>query len=151
MTEQRTDKPFGEYELGISPADRKLVIAALMAELRAAKGYSQREVADLLEISPQTYNGWEKARNEPPVEYLVRLSYLYRVSLDVLCGKGHQKVPTKQNVGQQIAEMRLQILDAEQKLNEITDEEQRTQLENMLRGMYSLLNLMEEANKKNKL
>lgn len=151
MSEQNTAKLFGEYELGISPADRKIIISGLMEELRKAKGYSQREVADLLAISPQTYNGWEKARNEPPVEYLVRLSYLYNVSLDILCGKSFQQVPTKRNVGEEIAKMRKQILDAESSLREITDEVQRQQLETMLQGMYALLNLMEDANKKNKL
>lgn len=151
MKEQAANNPFEPYELGISPAERKIVIAEILRELRGNKGYSQRELAELLGISPQTYNGWEKARNEPPVEYLVRLSFLYQVSLDVICGREIPKVPTKRNIAEDIANMRMQIAQAEQQLGEITDENQRRQVQDMLQGMWAMLNLLEQNNQNSKL
>ena len=76
--------PFHPYELQFSVQRRKQMISEMIGELRKAKGYQQKEVAEMLGISPQTYNGYETGRNEPPVEILVRLSYLYNMPLDVL-------------------------------------------------------------------
>ena len=56
----------------------------MLRELRKAKGYQQKEIAGLLGITPQTYNGYEKGRNEPPIEVLVRISYLFDTPLDIL-------------------------------------------------------------------
>lgn len=148
MSEQDVRRPFGTYELGVSPSERKIIIAEILKELREAHGHSQRQVADTLEISPQTYNGWEKARNEPPVEYLVRLAYFYGVSMDIICGKEIPRVPTKQNIAEDIARMRIQIAEAEHQLPDIEDEEQRQQAETMLKGMWALVNELEKANKR---
>lgn len=79
-----TQNPMHPYENQIDIATRKDFLAEMLQGLRKAKGFSQKEVANILEISPQTYNGYEKGRNEPPVEILVRLSYLFNVSIDVL-------------------------------------------------------------------
>ena len=76
--------PFAPYELQFSIAERKEMVAEMLRELRKSKGYQQKQIAEWLQISPQTYNGYEKARNEPPVEILVRLSYLYNVPMDIL-------------------------------------------------------------------
>ena len=72
------------YKKQFDVADRKALVAEMLRELRKAKGIQQKEVAEILGISPQTYNGYEKGRNEPPAEILVRLSYLYNVSVDMI-------------------------------------------------------------------
>lgn len=64
--------------------ERKKIIAQSMRELRIMKGLSQKEVAAALEISQATYSAYERGRNEPPAEMLVRMSYLFDCSLDIL-------------------------------------------------------------------
>jgi transcriptional regulator with XRE-family HTH domain len=76
--------PFSPYEFQFSIQDRKSMIAEMIRELRKSKSLQQKEVADKLGISPQTYNGYERGRNEPPIEILVRLSYLYDLPLDLI-------------------------------------------------------------------
>lgn len=64
--------------------ERKRIIAQTMGELRKAKGLSQKEVAAEVGISQATYSAYERGRNEPPVEILVRLSYLFGCPVDFL-------------------------------------------------------------------
>lgn len=75
------------YEKQFDVPTRKRMVAEMLGELRKAKGYQQKEVAEVLGISPQTYNGYEKGRNEPPIEMLVRLSFLYGIPIDILVQK----------------------------------------------------------------
>ena len=64
--------------------ERKKIIAQAMGELRKAKGLSQKEAAAVIGISQATYSAYERGRNEPPAEILVRLSYLFNCPVDVL-------------------------------------------------------------------
>ncbi|GHV17827.1 hypothetical protein FACS18949_14790 [Clostridia bacterium] len=82
--------PFYPYELQFTVQRRKQMIAEMIGELRKTQGYQQKRIAELLGISPQTYNGYETGRNEPPVEILVRLSYLYNMPLDILVQRDRQ-------------------------------------------------------------
>ncbi|NCB74967.1 MAG: XRE family transcriptional regulator [Clostridia bacterium] len=82
--------PFSPYELQFSVQERKAMLAEMLRDLRKAKGYQQKEIAELLGISPQTYNGYETGRNEPPIEVLVRFSYLYELPIDILVQKDRQ-------------------------------------------------------------
>ncbi|MBP8640494.1 MAG: helix-turn-helix transcriptional regulator [Oscillospiraceae bacterium] len=84
------NNPFSPYELQFSVQERKAMVAEMLRELRKAKGYQQKEIAELLGISPQTYNGYETGRNEPPIEVLVRFSYLYELPIDMLVQKDRQ-------------------------------------------------------------
>ncbi|MEG2814539.1 MAG: helix-turn-helix transcriptional regulator, partial [Oscillospiraceae bacterium] len=45
---------------------------------------SQQDVCSVIGIAPQTYSGYENGKHEPTIETLVRLAYLYGVSLDFL-------------------------------------------------------------------
>ncbi|PKM73100.1 MAG: hypothetical protein CVU91_05910 [Firmicutes bacterium HGW-Firmicutes-16] len=85
-----SENPFSPYELQFSVQERKAMLAEMLRELRKAKGYQQKEIAALLGISPQTYNGYETGRNEPPIEVLVRFSYLYELPIDMLVQKDRQ-------------------------------------------------------------
>ncbi len=84
MSNEKVSNPFDPYELQIAIPDRKKLIATMLVELRKLHHYNQKEVAELIGISVQAYNGYEKARSEPPVELLVRLSFLYDVSMDII-------------------------------------------------------------------
>ena len=85
-----SQNPFYPYELQFSVQERKAMLAEMLRELRKARGYQQKEIAELLGISPQTYNGYETGRNEPPIEVLVRFSYLYELPIDMLVQKDRQ-------------------------------------------------------------
>ena len=58
--------------------------------MRKAKGYSQKEVASYIQVKPATFNTYETGRTEPPIEVLVRLSYLYQTPIDYLVQKDRQ-------------------------------------------------------------
>lgn len=64
--------------------ERKKIIAQSMADLRKSTGLSQKEAAASIGISQATYSAYERGRNEPPAEILVRLSYLFKCPIDIL-------------------------------------------------------------------
>lgn len=72
------------YNNLFSPAERKELIAESLKVLRTSNGLQMKEVADLIGITSQAYGAYERGRNEPPAEVLVRLSMLYDVTIDVL-------------------------------------------------------------------
>lgn len=58
-----------------------------LRELRESYGYSQREVATRLRISPSVISAYENGERTPSAEILLGLSYLYKCSTDYLLGK----------------------------------------------------------------
>lgn len=100
------------YEKQFDIATRKRMVAEMIGELRKAKGLQQKEVAEILGISPQTYNGYEKGRNEPPIEMLVRLSFLYEIPIDLIAQRDRMHaydqsaMETVKALEQQLADIR---------------------------------------------
>lgn len=78
------------YECQFTIEERKKITAHTLQELRKTKGYSQKEVASYIQVKPATFNTYETGRTEPPIEVLVRLSYLYRTPIDYLVQKDRQ-------------------------------------------------------------
>lgn len=72
------------YDRPFSIEERKRIVAQSMGELRRGKKLSQKEVAALIGVSQATYSAYERGRNEPPIEILVRLSYLFECPVDLL-------------------------------------------------------------------
>ncbi len=58
-----------------------------LKKLRIKYGFSQKSVADQLEVSPSIISGYETGERTPSVEVLLSLSCLYRCSTDYLLGK----------------------------------------------------------------
>lgn len=58
-----------------------------LKSLRNKYGYSQKQVADKLEISPSIVSGYETGERTPSTEIILALSYLYNCSVDYLLGK----------------------------------------------------------------
>lgn len=56
-------------------------------ELREEHGYSQRKVAELLEMHTTQYQRYETGERAIPVDFLIKLADLYNVSLDYLVGR----------------------------------------------------------------
>ena len=55
--------------------------------LRVQYGYSQKQVAEKIGVSPSIVSGYETGERTPSTEILLSLSYLYNVSTDYLLGK----------------------------------------------------------------
>ena len=92
--------------------ERKAMTAKVIQELRKGKKMSQKEVAAYLDIPATTYNTYESGRTEPPIEILVRLSYLYGISVDFIVQRD-RTYRTADDLSKQIAEYqgRLEELD----------------------------------------
>lgn len=65
-----------------------------LAELRKAKGLTQKELAETLHISRQAISRWEVGTAAPSLDNLARLSEIYGIPLDELAHSG-----TNQPVG----------------------------------------------------
>ena len=55
-------------------------------ELRMEQGFSQREIAKMLNVSQGTYNNWENEKTQPSIEDLIEISRIFKVSVDYLIG-----------------------------------------------------------------
>ena len=55
--------------------------------LRVQYGFSQKQVAEKVGVSPSIVSGYETGERTPSTEILLSLSYLYNVSTDDLLGK----------------------------------------------------------------
>ena len=57
-----------------------------LRELREGRGYSQRELSDMLEMAQPQYFRYEQGTRDLPTLLLIRLSEIYGVSVDYLLG-----------------------------------------------------------------
>ena len=68
------------------------MLSARITALRRAKGWSQGELAKLLQISPSTVGMYEQGRREPSTAVLLAMSELFGVTVDyLLTGKTPQQ------------------------------------------------------------
>ncbi|MDD6057028.1 MAG: helix-turn-helix transcriptional regulator [Clostridiales bacterium] len=58
---------------------------------RKEAGLSQEELAEQLGVSRQAVSRWENDNGYPEMEKIIRLSQIYRMSLDYLVGNGQEK------------------------------------------------------------
>lgn len=58
-----------------------------LLSLRRVKGFSQEQLADLINVSRQAISKWETAESQPDLTKLILLSNVFEVSLDELCGR----------------------------------------------------------------
>lgn len=73
-----------KYNGQFTAEQRKAMAAEMLRTQRKLKKLSQKEVAAYLNIPATTYNTYESGRTEPPIEMLVRLSWLYDVPVDFI-------------------------------------------------------------------
>lgn len=67
------------------------MIRTRLGDLRNDNDYSQQTIANILSVSRRTYSGWENNRLIP-IEYLVKLTDLYNVSLDYILYNSNDSV-----------------------------------------------------------
>lgn len=65
-------------------------LAERLRTLRTHNKLSQKQVADVLQISPSIVSGYETGERTPSTEVLLALSYLYKCSTDYLLGKSDE-------------------------------------------------------------
>lgn len=58
-----------------------------LKRLRTKYGFSQRQVAEKVGVSPSIVSGYETGERTPSTEVLLELSYLYNCSADYLLGR----------------------------------------------------------------
>lgn len=61
---------------------------------RKSLGLTQQQAADLLNVTRQAISNWENGNNYPDIPTLIKISDLYKISLDTLL-KGDQDLMTK--------------------------------------------------------
>ena len=60
------------------------LLATRLVELRKFNGYTQWDIAEMLDISRSTLSKYEKGLLNPTIENLIKLADLYKVSCDYL-------------------------------------------------------------------
>ncbi|MCR5235528.1 MAG: helix-turn-helix transcriptional regulator, partial [Lachnospiraceae bacterium] len=55
-------------------------------ELREANGKTQEEISSYLDCTPRAYRSYEQGKQDIKLEYLIKLSELYHVSLEYILG-----------------------------------------------------------------
>jgi len=68
-----------------------------LKRLREEHQFSQEDVARMLDISRQSVSKWELGKAYPDLDNLIKLSDLYKVSLDEII-RGEVKYPHRRNV-----------------------------------------------------
>ena len=59
--------------------------------IREDRGYTQKQIADVLETTQQYYSDYENGKREIPIRIYIRLSDFYNVSIDYLAGRTEEK------------------------------------------------------------
>ena len=54
--------------------------------IRIQRGYSQMDIAELLNTTQQQYSKYENGQNEIPVHHVITLCRFYKISADWLLG-----------------------------------------------------------------
>lgn len=64
-----------------------------LKEIRLQLGLSQKNVADRLDCSPAVYSRYETGDREPSIDMLLKMSEVFSVSLDYICGNEEAQTP----------------------------------------------------------
>ena len=130
------------YDNIYTVAERKELISEMLKFNRIANRYTQNYVAEQLGINAQTYATYERGRNEPPAEILVRLSYLYDCPIDVLVQRDAISKNTRDRK-KQFNQYR-ELIDEVQKKVLSGDKATREQLKALTDTMGSLIDVIEK-------
>lgn len=61
-------------------------------ESREQAGYSQKELAEIIGVAPNTFHGYESGKHDPKSELPVKIAQVCNVSADFIVGReGKQK------------------------------------------------------------
>lgn len=134
------ENKFAPYKCQFTTEDRKEFIAESITQLRKMSKLSQKEVASLLGVTQATYSTYERGRTEPPAEILVRLSFLFKTSVDVIM-QTDRTAKTREDTQAQIDDLRQQMAYLEQIKDSIPE-----QMQGVMGDLGALLNQVEKLN-----
>jgi transcriptional regulator with XRE-family HTH domain len=63
------------------------IFSLRLKELRVEKGFTQKELARVINTTDDSIYSWEKARSQPPLDTLVKLADFFECSVDYLLGR----------------------------------------------------------------
>lgn len=139
------------YDNIYTVAERKELIAEMLKTHRQINKYTQKEVAEHIGINAETYATYERGRNEPPAEILVRLAFLYDVPIDYLVQRDNlykdekTALKTINEFESVIDEMRGKILSGDPQTRDVLK-----QFADSLNNMVDVIKDIELKNKENK-
>ena len=134
--------PLGDYQCQFSVDERKQMVAQVIQEARKAKNLTQKDVAEAVGVKLPTYSTYETGRSEPPVEILVRLSYLFGLSMDVLTQR-ERTYKNSAELTEQIGQYKADITKAEEVLKQRGEIDPATQ--KFLEGLKYILSATEQV------
>ena len=106
---------------------QKCKIAERLAELRAAHGLTQSELALKLSISNKTISKWENGISTPDLPMLIELSRYYGVSTDALLGLEDEQDMI--DLANKIIEKGLSVRDTENAVKRINESKEEIEEE----------------------
>ncbi len=59
-------------------------------------GMTQKQLAEILGISPSAVTNWVKGKNSPDIEYIAMMCDIFKVSISDLLHLGQKKAPTEE-------------------------------------------------------
>ncbi len=65
--------------------------------LREEKGMTQKQTAEIINMSQTGYNQYEIGKNDIPTNILIKLALFYNTSTDYILGLTNIKTPYKKN------------------------------------------------------
>lgn len=66
--------------------------------IREDRGFTQKQIADVLETTQQYYSDYENGKREIPIRVYIALSNFYNVSIDYLAGRSDDPAPLNGSV-----------------------------------------------------
>ena len=61
--------------------------------IREDRGYTQKQIAEILETTQQYYSDYENGKRDIPIRVYITLSNFYNVSIDYLAGQSDNPAP----------------------------------------------------------
>lgn len=61
--------------------------------IREDRGYTQKQIAEVLETTQQYYSDYENGKRDIPIRIYIILSKFYNVSIDYLAGQSESAEP----------------------------------------------------------
>lgn len=78
--------------------EEKLIFANRLREERERLGLMQKEMAQKLEVPPNTYNGYETGKRSPSLEVARHIADTLEISVDYLLGRTDRRNITKEKL-----------------------------------------------------
>ena len=92
-----------------------------LKELRIYEGYTQKEIANILNVKRATYAGWECGKDIIPLKHIYGLANCYNVNIDYMLGLSNTqlKIVNKKPINKILVAENIKKYRKEHKINQI--------------------------------